>query len=132
MHAAPQHWSDRFIGERYVLGENDCAIVAARAMEAATGRSIVLPTERAGHWRDYHEQIVAARDDLAEKVFNPKDGDAILMIGRARINHIGVFCEIDGTGYALHASEGFKTVVRTRLRDLERFGWKVEGFYRWK
>lgn len=125
------HWSDQFLGEPYVKGENDCAAVAVRAVRAATGREIVLPTERAAGWRGYSAQIQAGRDAVATPVESPGDGDGVLMVGRARLNHIGVLCVIGGEHWVLHAMEAAGEVVRHRVRELERFGLAVEGYYRW-
>ena len=55
------HWSDAFLGEPYVKGTNDCAALAQRAVLAATGMEIHLPTARAKGWRGYTIQILAAR-----------------------------------------------------------------------
>jgi hypothetical protein len=125
------HWSDQFLGEPYVKGENDCASVAVRAVRAAIGREIHIPTERAGGWRGYSEQILAAKDGLALPVETPADGDGVLMVGRARLNHIGVMCLIGGERWVLHAMEAAGEVVRHRERDLAKFGLSIEGYYRW-
>lgn len=126
------HWSDAFLGERYVKGENDCAALAQRAVRAASGMEIDLPTTRASGWRGYTAQILAARDGLAERTERPCDGDGVLMVGRARLNHIGVLCVINGERWVLHAMEKPGEVVRHRVRDLEKLGLAVEGYYRWR
>ena len=49
-----------------------------------------------------------------------------------RPSHIGVYCEVDGNKCVLHAMEGAGMVVLHRIRDLDKYFLKVEGYYTWK
>jgi len=126
------HWSDRYVGQPYVPGENDCAELAARVQREVFGREIALPSERAFGLRGLTAQIDAARDDYGTRTDSPADGDAVLMRCRGKLSHIGVYCDLDGVGWVLHAVRNAGQVVRHRLRELPLQGLAVEGFYRWK
>lgn len=126
------HWSDKYVGLPYIEVEQDCAALAARVQREAFGREIRLPSERCHGLRSLSAQIVSLRDDYGKPTEAPVDGDAVLMIGRGRLSHIGVYCVIDDAPYVLHAMRNAHQVVRHRLRELPNQGLAVEGFYRWK
>ncbi len=125
------HWAERYVGEPYIEGENDCAALAARVQFEVFGRRIGLPTERLSDHRGWSRQIEIHRADYAIPTDLPQDGDAVLMIGRGRLNHIGIYAHINGSGYVLHAMKSAGHVVLHRIRDLDRYGLQVEGFYKW-
>jgi len=124
-------WWQAYIGQAYIPGENDCAALAVRVQAEVFGREIDLPTERATSVRGMSRQIEAHKNDFATRTDNPDDGDAVLMIGRGRLDHIGVFVMINGEGYVLHAMRDAGQVCLHRLRDLHRYGLDIEGFYQW-
>ncbi len=125
------HWSERYVGQPYVPGENDCAELAARVQREVFGREIRLPSERACGLRGLSAQIGAARDDYGAPTDAPEDGDAVLMTGRGRLSHVGVYCLIEDVPWVLHAMKRAGQVVRHRLRELPAQGLTVEGFYKW-
>lgn len=129
------HWSAHYVGQPYEPGSHDCAALAARVQREVFGRDITLPMPRAQGLRGQSQQILAHQADYARRVITPdeqpEEGDAVLMRGRGRLNHIGVYCLIDGAGYVLHAMRDAGSVCLHRLRDLPSLGLPVEGFYRW-
>lgn len=124
------HWTSRYIGLPYA--ENDCAELAARVQREVFCRSVSLPTVRAAGLRGLTAQIEAEKDVYAERTDLPQDGDAVLMVGRGRLDHVGVYAAINGVPHVLHAMRNAGQVCLHRLRELEGIGLKVEGFYRWK
>lgn len=126
------HWSSQLVGLPYEKGDNDCASFCVKAVKLATGKDIIFPSARAHSWRGYTEQITAAKDAIAEQTLDPKDGDGVLMIGRGRLNHIGVFCDIRGGSYVLHAMEVPGQVVLHAIHALSKINLRVEGYYTWK
>ena len=50
---------------------------------------------------------------------------------RGRPSHIGAYCLVDGEPSVLHAMANAGMTVRHALRDLNRIGLAIEGFYRW-
>lgn len=125
------HWSDAYVGQPYVAGEHDCAALAVQVQREVFGREVLLPAERAHGLRGMSAQIESLKEDYAVRVETPAEGDAVLMVGRGHLDHIGLYCLIDGVPYVLHAMKKSGQVVRHRLRELLDQGLKVEAFYRW-
>jgi hypothetical protein len=132
------HWSDRYVGLPYVEGEFDCADLARTVLAEVFGRDIRLPSERwyagetgCGKVRAMAAQIDALKTDYAAPTAAPTEGDGVLLIARARMCHIGLYCVIANEPWVLHAASHARQVVRTRVRELERLGYRVEGYYRW-
>jgi hypothetical protein len=123
------HWSEQFVGLPYA--QADCAALAERVQRQVFRRDISLPGDRAVGLRGLSGQIDALKADYAEKVETPRDGDAVLMIARARLQHVGVYCDIGGLPYVLHAVRNAGQTCLHRLCDLPRYGLTVEGYYRW-
>lgn len=126
------HWTDTYIGQPYVEGENDCAALALRVQADVFGRDISDLIEREHGLRAQSAQIDAVKAEYAEQVAVPQEGDAVLMRSRGVLGHIGIYTEIDGVCYVLHAMRNVGSVCLHRLRALEGLGLQVEGFYRWK
>jgi len=124
------HWAETFVGIPYA--ENDCAQFAARVQREVFGKHITLPSQRAAGYRGQSAQLVNLRDDYATPTDDPIDGDAVLMVGRGYLNHIGVFARIDSEPWVLHAMRNAGHVVLHRVRDLPRYGLTLEGYYRWR
>ena len=124
------HWSESFVGLPYA--QADCAALAARVQREVVGRDLALPGERAAGLRGLSTQIVELKADYAEPVEIPRDGDAVLMVARGRLQHVGVYCDIDGSPWVLHAVRNAGQTCLHRLCDLSRYGLTVEGYYRWK
>ena len=124
------HWSETYIGTPY--SEADCAGLAVRVQAEVFKRRINLPSERAEGLRQLSCQITTLQEDFANPTYTPVEGDAVLMIGRGRINHIGIYCLIDGVPFVLHAMRNAGTTCLHRLRELKNIGLQLEGFYTWK
>jgi hypothetical protein len=124
------HWAQQYVGTPY--SEHDCAQLAVRVLHEQFGRTINLPTERAANVRGISQQIDTLHDDYATPVTLPMEGDAVLMIGRGRLNHIGIYCEINGEAWVLHAVRNAGHACLHKLHNLGGIGLEVEGFYRWK
>ena len=125
------HWSAGYVGLPYVRGEFDCAGLVERVLTEVFGRQVSLPKERAAHVVGLSVQIAEHRSEFARRIDSPSEGDGVLMVGRGRINHIGVFCRIDES-YVLHNMRNAGQVCLHRVRDLERYGLFIEGYYRWR
>jgi hypothetical protein len=126
------HWSDKYVGRKYVTQDYDCSCLAAEVSEIEFGKIVDLPITRGINAIGQHRVLVQNKERLTEKVETPEDGDIVLMIGGGRLNHLGVYYkDNDGNAWVLHNCENAKQVVRTRLRSLSVYGFKLEGFYRW-
>jgi len=125
------HWSQHYIGNPYDEA-NDCAAFAERVQREVFDREVHLPSERAEGLRGQTAQIRACVDCHGELTELPADGDAVLLIGRGRLNHIGIYCLINGVPYVLHAMKSAGQVVLHKVRELDRHGLTIEGFYKWR
>lgn len=132
--------AERYVGLPYVAGEFDCADLVVRVQRELFGRELAVPADRPrpggargqareiGRWRE----ALALRTDLAET------GCAVLMTEPAEHGetwHLGtVFMQPAYLGevWVLHASATLGGVALQRLRDLQRWGLRLEGFYLWK
>lgn len=134
------HWSDAYVGRAWVPGQFDCADLAQAVRADVFGHAIPLPSERtylglvgAARINAMRDQVRSLKDDFARRIEPGEavEGDAVLLVGRGRPDHIGIVCDIEGARWVLHAAAGPRQVVRTRLRDLGLAGYDIEGFYRW-
>ncbi|MDH5393948.1 MAG: hypothetical protein OEY11_12235 [Gammaproteobacteria bacterium] len=127
--AALSHWSEQYVGLPYAVA--DCAALAAKVQLEVFGAVIKIPEARAGNVRALSEQIIAAQTEVATPIAQPVEGCAVLMMGRGRLNHVGVFTCINGIDYVLHAMRSAKQTVLHKICDLPKQGLTLEGYYRW-
>lgn len=127
------HWSDRYVGLPYVEGARDCAAFAELVLREQFGREVRLPSERAIGLRGMSGQLLSLTADYADlRRGAPQEGDAVLMMARGRLAHVGLLVVINGRRYVLHACRAARQVVRHTLQDLERLNLPIEGYYRWR
>ena len=124
------HWSHQYIGKPYT--EADCAQLAILVLKNEFNQVVNLPTERGDNVFSLSSQIAKHQGDYAEKTNRPTEGDAVLMRCRGRLNHIGIYCDISGQAYVLHALRGAGQACLHRLDALPGLSLEVEGFYRWR
>lgn len=124
------HWSDRFLGAPYAPDVFDCAVLVERVRREVFGHELHLPAERRpGPW-GRALQLRRHLPDYCVPTGEPRDGDAALIRVRASEQHVGLYCLISGEPWILHNIDR-SSVHRIRLRDLEKWGYRVEGYYRW-
>lgn len=137
-----KHWSDKYLGLPYVEGSFDCADLARLVQKEVFGRDVAIPGSRDYFGKRGSEKLQAMqgqiaseleKGDVAVPVAEPQEGDAVLIFARGYLEHIGVYCTLNGEPYVLHASPGraAKQVIRSRLRGFTNFGYTVEGYYKW-
>lgn len=128
------HWSTSYIGRPYVLGEADCArlLVDVRNEVFKLPTPIEVDVQRAESRLGRFGQMTDLVDLYGEPTDSPQEGDAVLMICAGRPSHIGVYCLINGSECVLHAMENAGMVVLHKIRDLNKFFLKLEGYYKWK
>lgn len=124
------HWSAAYVGLPYERDAFDCAGLVERVLREVFGREIALPKDRAPDVPGLSMQIAERRSEFARRIDSPTDGDGVLMVGRGRVNHIGIYCRID-EGYVLHNMRNAGQVCLHRVRELDRYALFVEGYYRW-
>lgn len=128
------HWAEQYVGQPYIKGDADCARLLCRVRREVFGLPVPNEAEvdRAASALGRVAQMEDGVEAFGERVDEPADGDAVLMLCRGRPSHIGVFCLVDGERCVLHAQENLGMVVLHRLRDLPKCLLMIEGFYRWK
>jgi len=126
------HWSAKYIGQPYIEGENDCASFAVKVQREIFERNILLPQNRAANYIGWSKQIDEHKNECATPTTEPVEGDAVLMMGKGRTNHIGIYVNFCNVPYVLHAMHNAGQVCLHRIRELENIGLKLEGFYKWK
>lgn len=130
----PPHWSTPYIGQPYIRGEADCARLVCRVRAEVFGLPVPndADVERAASRLGRVAQLSDGLDEYCSPTTQPQEGDVVQMIALGRPSHVGSYCVVDGEPSVLHALENAGMVVRHRLRDLEHYALKLEGFYRWK
>jgi len=134
-----EHWSDKYVGKPYIAEVYDCGEMAREVQQQEFNRVVLIPTERSysgkegqAKIREVARQILRDRDQVASRTDTPTDGDAVLMFSGSKMMHIGIYCLIDSVAWILHCAERPAQVIRTRVRELEPRGFKLEGYYQWK
>jgi len=123
------HWAEHYVGLPY--SDADCAELAAKVQREIFNKVIPMPSDRAENVHGLSHQIVKYQPDIAVQIDKPEEGCAVLMVGRGRLNHVGIFCSINNSDYVLHAMRSVKQTVLHRLSELPNQGFSVEGFYQW-
>jgi hypothetical protein len=133
------HWAERYTSRVYAYkeGEFDCADFVRLVMSEVFRREIRLPgREYLGQRGEAKHDAMAAqirhdKSDYALATHKPREGDGVLMICRGKPSHIGIYCVINGEAWVLHNAANARQSVLHRIRELDRQGMSVEGYYRW-
>ena len=129
---------DQFIGLPYCPRRMDCADLAILIQRELYGREVLLPGKPRPRPLNPAAQDAAIdthKDQLAEPVDTPQDGNVVLMCepGAVTAGHIGTFFFVNHAPHVLHTAswmQGGSTLHR--LQDLPSLGLQVQGYYRWK
>jgi len=139
------HWTVPYVGMPYAEHTKDapgfdCADLARLVLREVFGQEINIPFERDYSNMSAANKVVAMSDQVKRCMTDtvrplegraPQDGDCAILIGRARMNHVGVCAIINDITYVLHNASAQRQVVLARVSDLSRFGLRIEGFYSW-
>lgn len=128
------HWSAKYIGQEYKTNTADCARLLSKVRSEQF--NLPVPTdievERAASRLGRVGQMQDLVSEFGAKTETPQEGDAVLMLCRARPSHIGVYCIVDNEPCVLHSMENAGMVVLHKIRELNRVFLSVEGYYTWK
>jgi hypothetical protein len=125
----PAHWSDDYLGLQYSEAF-DCAAFAEKVRREVFGHDLTLPSDRRDGPFGRNAQLTNAVPDFAVPTDTPAEGDGVLLVARGRVQHIGIYCVLAGEPWVIHNAEGVG-VTRRRLREIGKWGFRVEGVYRW-
>lgn len=124
------HWAERYVGMPYLPGEFDCADLVVTVQRQIFDRKVLLPSEHAQRPAGRARQILELRNDYARPTASPKEGDAVLLVTRGRLQHIGVLCLINGQRWVLHNAEGAGVVLHS-VPMLAAHSYSIEDYYTW-
>jgi len=125
-----RHWAESYVGLPY--SDFNCAELCVKVCKEQFEKTINLPIDRSYNMHDESKKIIDLKDDFGISTVVPVEGDAVLMIGRGRLNHIGIVCYINGSLHILHAMRNVGITVLHNLLSLRHIGLKIEGYYKWK
>ncbi|AHB05621.1 hypothetical protein U875_09700 [Pandoraea pnomenusa 3kgm] len=126
------HWSDAYMFRPYIVNQFDCGDLARLVLKEVFHRDVGIPHARGtGPFAD-SALVAKCCDEIGVRTVEPADGDAVVMIARGRLAHVGVYYTLDGVAWVLHNSREARQVVRHRVRELDGNGFKLDGFYKWK
>lgn len=125
------HWTDRYIGKPYIAGVADCMNLAEQVANEVLGIYPGIPTTHETSLRGQAEQLDRLKADYAERVDKPIDAQPVLFVARGRFFHCGVVALIGGETWVLHNDSAAGMVVCQRLRDMTRWAYVLDGFYKW-
>ena len=123
------HWSERYVGRKYVPGQYDCGSLIQEVLRDQFGVAMQLPG-KAQAVSCQVRQLDSLRDELAFQVTDPAEGDLVLMRAGGRCSHCGVLAIIGGARYVLHAVRSAGQVLLQPERDLATYGCRLVGYYR--
>ena len=132
----PVHWTDAYVGRRYVAGRHDCVDLVVTVLREHFSR-VWRPPPRAEGVRARDAQVAALAGEHA-RALGPgeiaRDGDGVLMraAGRQRGigHHIGLYVALSTGPATLHCQRHLGTVLQP-LAGLPARGLEVVGLYRW-
>jgi len=124
------HWAESYVGLPY--SQFDCAQLCVKVQLEQFSKKISMPEDRPKGVHGLSYMIGDLQKDIATKTSEPKEGDAALMIGRGRLNHIGIVCFINEQIFILHAMRNAGITVLHNIISLDNIGLKLEGYYKWK
>jgi len=120
------HWAEKYIGEPWIAGENDCWSFARKVWREQFGIDVPMVDV------DACSRIACSRafqnhDERGSwiPVTAPQEGDAALIGKSTRPSHVGIFVE----NGVLHSVQGVG-VVFSSLMALSLTGFHVLGWYR--
>lgn len=125
------HWTDHYIGQRYEAGVADCVSLAERVANDVLGVHPGIPLSHETGLRGQAEQLARLKWQFAERVEEPIDAQPVLFVARGRFYHCGVVALIAEETWVLHNDQSAGMAVCQRLRDMTRWAYQLEGFYKW-
>lgn len=124
------HWCLKYL--KLSTKEYNCAELVRLVLNEKFGINYVFPQTKNSVRKD-SEQI---KENLSiytsEQTDEPKEGDLVLMSGSNRLCHVGLYVLVNNKGHILHSMKNASTVCLHRLKDLNKYGLALNGFYKWQ
>ncbi len=120
-------WIKEYVGKPWSEKE-DCYYWFGKIQAEQFGRSVPLVG-------GFKRTLMAARLMRGAPVLlgcretkHPMDGDAVFLSQRENAHHIGIYVEVDGFPWVLHALEGSGVLFSSAISLLQN-GWKIEAYW---
>lgn len=125
------HWTKKYLSIPYE--KMNCAEFVEHVLKDQFNLDFKFPQSCGSFFMEsYQIRKEMYKFIVPEKTINPIDGDLVLMSGKRRLNHVGLFVEIDRVKYVLHTQRKFGCACLHKIKDLTGYGLMLEGFYKWQ
>ncbi len=124
-----------YVGREYRAGLYDCAHLAADVQRDLFGKEIALPTQHPMGTAGQRALVNGMRDELAIQIVDPVNGCAALLKEQTDAGcllHIGTVALYLDEAWVLHNSAKLGSAHLHRLKDLNRWGMSLSGYFQWK
>lgn len=122
------HWTSKYIAIEYK--DMNCSKFVEYVLRDKFNINFSFPQSE-GSIFNQSKQIKDSLPLFARKTDLPKDGDLVLMHGRRRMCHVGMYVKIGRSGYVLHTESSMKTAALHQINKVFFNGYTVEGYYTW-
>lgn len=126
-----KHWTDAYIGRPYLPGVADCMNLAEEVAIDVLKIHPGVPTVHETTLRGQASQLARLKDSYAVRVDGPIEAQPVLFVARGRFFHCGAVSIINGEVWVLHNDSTAGAVVLQRLRDMTRWAYVLDGYYKW-
>jgi hypothetical protein len=123
------HWTDRFLNIPHA--QLDCAQLVQKVLAEHYSRSIQFPQKQSNNLFHRAALITQHARDFARPIDQPVEGCGVLMYGRGRMAHMGIYCVLNGIGHILHSDSLFGHSTLLPFARAQPPLYKLQGFYEW-
>lgn len=123
------HWSDDYLDIPHAT--LDCAELVERVLREQFARDVHFPRRQSDNLFHRAALITQHARDFARRIASPYDGCGVLLLGRGRMAHMGLYCEIAHQAYLLHSDAAFGYSTRIPMTRVCPPLYRIEGFYGW-
>ena len=124
------HWHEKYVGRKFKDREYDCGHLAIDVLNNEFGKDLEIVARTYNNMIERNGQLEAEVERKTIRVTQPEEGDVVLMSSRGSLVHIGVYFELNGTPYVIHAVSNVGSVIVTPIAELRMLALPVEGYYR--
>lgn len=124
------HWTEAYIGRTYERGRYDCGSLAVDVLREVFNKDTPNLGERPPSLSETQAMIGHLLDARTHRVDEPFDGCAAEIRIGERVRHVGIYCVVNGVPHILHNIKKHG-VILTKVNEMPRFGWMIEGYYEW-
>lgn len=122
------HWTFKYMDMEYK--NMNCSKFVEHVLRDHFKRDYSFPQSQ-GSLFNQSLQIKESVPTFAERTDSPQDGDLVVMHGKRRLCHVGLYLKIGREEFVFHTESSMKTAALHRFRDLSLYGYSIEGIYSW-